>query len=107
MSEEKTEVIRTEATVSVRPKAAVPSEADSERIARLTVRLGRTAATLREIAKQAIKARDNMANKPIGRPPSLDVLRAFEAVETIIRLASAALNAHDKETASEAQEKRD
>jgi len=100
MSEEKTEVVRTVATVSVRPKA-IPSEADSEHLARMTVRLGRTVATLREIAKQATKAINIMVNRPVGRPADLGVLRAFECVETIARMASAAVKANERETGSD------
>ncbi len=102
MSEEQTEVIRTVAVVSVNAKAT-PQGADSERLARLLVHLGRTAATLKEIVELAVEARDRLE----GSPTDIDGLRAFECVEQILRMASAALKAQTPTPDSETQEKCD
>ncbi len=95
MSEEKTEVVQTIAAVSVRAYATAP-ESDSYRLEKMVVHSRRTATTLRVIVDLATKARDVMANQPIGQPPKMESLRVFECVEQILRMAKAAVNAHDK-----------
>lgn len=105
MSEEKTEVVQTTAAVSVRAQAAAQGS-DSDRLEEMVVHSRRTARTLREIVELATKARDVMANQPIGQPPKMESLRAFECVERILRTARVAVNAHDRLAYPEAKKER-
>jgi len=89
MSEEKTEVIRTVASVSVRPKA-LPKEDLPEHLVRTAELLRSDVRTLSEVATLAKEARERLN----GIPTDMNGLRVFECLDQIVGIATAAANAH-------------
>jgi hypothetical protein len=89
MSEEKTEVVRTVAAVSVRPKA-IPQEGIPEHLVRTAELLQSDVRTLREVATLAKEARGRLE----GISTDMNGLRVFECLDQIVGLAAAAANKH-------------
>jgi hypothetical protein len=97
MSEEPTKVVKTVATVSVRP-AATPKEADTEHLARMAVHCERTAETLREIANWSTSAKESLARIDVSQPPRANdtmVAQALAKIDKVISMANAAGKAND------------
>ena len=97
MSEEPTEVVRTVASVSVRP-AAVASKVETEHLARMSVHCERTAETFREIARAATAAKESLCKVDVSQPPSANdagVAQAIARLTEVIRMANAGGRAND------------
>ena len=97
MSEESTETVRTVATVSVHPEA-IPSEADTEHLARMAVHCERTAETLREIVNWSTSAKESLARIDVSQPPRANdamVAQALAKIDNVIKMANAAGKAND------------
>ena len=84
MSEEKSEVVRTVASVSVRPTGATPK--NTEQLRKLTASLREKDKSLQEILALAEKSLRFLGERPMGRP-DMSMLRVFERLESIKKIA--------------------
>lgn len=103
MSEEPTKVIRTVASVSVRPAAGSP-----KRLQEMSDHCGRTGETLREIATCAESTKGWLAKIDVSQPPLANdtmIALALAGIEKIIGMANAAGRANAAIMGSEKGEK--